>query len=74
MERRVTVKTPRATLTGVPAGTHVAVKAVNARGLESWDWAKNDREVTLPADLKVGGSIPVPRSWIGGADLQVGAI
>ena len=39
-ERRVTVKTPRATLNDVPAGTQVAVKAVNARGLESWDWAR----------------------------------
>ena len=39
-ERRVTVKVPRATLPDVPPGTQVAVKAVNARGLESWDWAR----------------------------------
>jgi hypothetical protein len=39
-ERRVTVKTPRATLSDVPAGTQIAVKAVNAKGLESWDWAR----------------------------------
>ena len=38
LRTRVTVKTPRATLTA-PAGTQVSVKAVNGRGLESWDWA-----------------------------------
>jgi hypothetical protein len=37
---RTTVKGPRATLTGVAAGSVVAVKAVNARGLEGWDWAR----------------------------------
>ena len=40
MRTRVTVTTPRATLPSLPAGTHVAVKAVNARGLEGWDWAR----------------------------------
>ena len=39
-ERRLAVKTPRATLTALPEGTSVAVKAVNARGMESWDWAR----------------------------------
>ena len=39
-ERRLTVKTPRVTLPNAPSGTQVAVKAVNARGLESWDWAR----------------------------------
>ena len=39
-ERRRTVKVPRATLTDLPAGTQIAVKAVNGRGLESWDWAR----------------------------------
>ena len=37
---RMSVKTPRATLPAVPAGTVVAVKAVNAQGLEGWDWAR----------------------------------
>jgi Tol biopolymer transport system component len=37
---RMTVKPPRATLPAVPAGTVVAVKAVNAQGLEGWDWAR----------------------------------
>jgi hypothetical protein len=37
---RTTVKTPRATLAGVAPGSVVAVKAVNARGLEGWDWAR----------------------------------
>jgi hypothetical protein len=37
---RVTVTQARATLPQVAAGTVVSVKAVNARGLEGWDWAK----------------------------------
>jgi hypothetical protein len=37
---RTTVKAPRATLTAIAAGSIVAVKAVNARGLEGWDWAR----------------------------------
>ena len=37
---RTVVKSPRATLPAVPAGTVVAVKAVNAQGLEGWDWAR----------------------------------
>jgi hypothetical protein len=40
MRTGVTVTTPRATLPALPAGTHVAVKAVNAKGLEGWDWAR----------------------------------
>ena len=27
-------------LTGVPAGATIAVRAVGARGLEGWDWAR----------------------------------
>ena len=34
----------RVTLPRVPPGTIVSVKAVNARGLEGWDWAR----VTVP--------------------------
>jgi hypothetical protein len=37
---RTTVKAPRATLSGIAAGSIVAVKAVNARGMEGWDWAR----------------------------------
>jgi hypothetical protein len=40
LQTRLTVTSPRATLPAVPAGTHVAVKAVNGRGLEGWDWAR----------------------------------
>ena len=36
------VTTPRATLVGAKPGWKVAVKAVNARGLEGWDWARAD--------------------------------
>lgn len=34
------VTEPRARLEGVAPGSAVAVKAVNARGLEGWDWAR----------------------------------
>jgi Peptidase family M28 len=34
------VTQPRATLTGAVAGTVVRVKAVNAKGMEGWDWAR----------------------------------
>jgi len=40
LRHRVTVTRPQATLPQVSAGTIVSVKAVNARGLEGWDWAK----------------------------------
>ncbi len=40
LRTRVTVSTPTAALPALPAGTHVAVKAVNGRGLEGWDWAR----------------------------------
>lgn len=37
---RVKVTAPRVSLSNVAPGTVVSVKAVNARGLESWDWAR----------------------------------
>ena len=37
---RLTVTAPRATLPQVRPGTVVSVKAVTARGLEGWDWAR----------------------------------
>ena len=40
LQTRVTVTAPKATLPALPAGTHVAVKAVNGRGLEGWDWVR----------------------------------
>ncbi len=36
---RVTTTGPAIALPLVPAGTHIAVKAINHRGLEGWDWA-----------------------------------
>jgi hypothetical protein len=45
LSRRITVTEPRATLPQIAPGSVVSVKAVNARGLEGWDWAK----VTIPA-------------------------
>ena len=38
--RTLTVATNRATLTGAQIGWVVAVKAVNTRAMESWDWAR----------------------------------
>jgi hypothetical protein len=38
-ERRLSVTSPRASLPALPAGSVISVKAVNARGLEGWDWA-----------------------------------
>jgi len=40
MKTTVTVTTPRAVLAGAPAGTRIAVRAVNAKGLAGWDWAR----------------------------------
>jgi hypothetical protein len=40
MRTRVTVTSNRAALPAVPAGAVISVKAVNARGLEGWDWAR----------------------------------
>ena len=40
LKTRVTVAAPKAVLPALPAGTHVAVKAVNGRGLEGWDWVR----------------------------------
>jgi len=40
LRRTVTVTQAQATLPQIAAGTVVSVKAVNARGLEGWDWAK----------------------------------
>jgi Tol biopolymer transport system component len=40
MRTRVTAIEPRLSLPALPAGTHIAVRAINARGLEGWDWAR----------------------------------
>jgi hypothetical protein len=37
---RLTVRAPQATIPQIAAGSVVSVKAVNAHGLEGWDWAK----------------------------------
>jgi hypothetical protein len=38
--RRMSVSTSSALLPAVPSGTVISVKAVNARRLEGWDWAR----------------------------------
>ncbi|MEX2180725.1 MAG: M20/M25/M40 family metallo-hydrolase [Gemmatimonadaceae bacterium] len=40
MQHTLTVTAPRATINALAPGWHVAVKAVNARGLQGWDWAR----------------------------------
>ena len=40
LARRLATRAPRATLPALPAGYAVAVKAVNQRSLEGWDWAR----------------------------------
>ncbi len=40
MRHTMTVTNPRAVLSGAQAGWSVAVKAVNARGMQGWDWAR----------------------------------
>jgi hypothetical protein len=40
LRHRLTVRQPQVTLPPVAPGTHVSVKAVNAGGLEGWDWAR----------------------------------
>src|SRR5262249_56563034 len=40
LRRKIRVTQPHVTLPQVPAGTIVSVKAVNAHGLDGWDWAK----------------------------------
>ena len=38
--RSIVVTEPRAKITGIAPGTTIAVKAINDRGLEGWDWAR----------------------------------
>ena len=38
--KQMVVKTARATLPALPAKSVVAVKAINDRGIEGWDWAR----------------------------------
>lgn len=40
MQHSLSVTNPRATIPALREGWHVAVKAVNSRGLEGWDWAR----------------------------------
>jgi Tol biopolymer transport system component len=40
MRKSVRVTEPRARLSDAPAGTEIAVKGVNTRGLEGWDYAR----------------------------------
>jgi hypothetical protein len=44
--KTVRIKQPQTRLTDAPAGTQIAVKAINSRGLEGWDFARTT--VKLP--------------------------
>jgi len=52
---RLSVIQPRATVPHVARGTVVSVKAVNARGLEGWDWAR----ITVGAPIRAHSHQPV---------------
>jgi len=56
-ERTVSVTLPKVRLTDIAEGTTISVKAVNAKGLESWDWA---RAVAPRRDL-AGKDAPAPQ-------------
>ena len=38
--RSIVVTQPNAKITGIAPGTTIAIKAINQRGLEGWDWAR----------------------------------
>jgi Tol biopolymer transport system component len=40
MRTRMSVLAPSATIATAPVGTHIAIKAINAAGMEGWDWAR----------------------------------
>lgn len=40
MQYTANVRAPRVTLNSLQAGWHIAVKGVNAKGMEGWDWAR----------------------------------
>jgi hypothetical protein len=56
MRHRTTVTQPHAALTQVAPGTIVSVKAVNARGLEGWDWAKVSIAAAKPTSTNPGAA------------------
>jgi hypothetical protein len=39
-EKQTRVSAPTITLASITPGTVVAVKAINSKGLEGWDWAR----------------------------------
>ena len=45
---------PAATIPGAAPGMVVSVKAVNARGLEGWDWGRTDNQVGSSVTVGVG--------------------
>jgi Peptidase family M28/WD40-like Beta Propeller Repeat len=53
---RVTVTQPRAVLPEIAPGTIVSVKAVNARGLEGWDWARVTLAQGAPTSTSPGAA------------------
>jgi hypothetical protein len=57
LRRRLVVTQPRVTVAQIARGGVVSVKAVNARGLEGWDWAR----VTVP-DARPTSTTPTAAS------------
>jgi hypothetical protein len=64
LRRRVVVSQPRVTMAQVPPGTIVSVKAVNARGLEGWDWARATIPDAGPTSTTPAAASGAPRQDI----------
>jgi hypothetical protein len=61
---RLTVTQPRAVLPQIAPGTTVSVKAVNARGLEGWDWATVTLAQRAPTSTSPGAASAARRPGI----------
>jgi tartrate dehydratase alpha subunit/fumarate hydratase class I-like protein len=46
--KQIKVRTPQTTLKDVKPGMMIRVKAVNSKGLESWDWARTKLPMAQP--------------------------
>jgi hypothetical protein len=58
---RLVVAQPRVSLPSIAAGSVVSVKAVNARGLEGWDWARVTLGTPSPTSTSPAAVSGAPR-------------
>ena len=64
LRRRIVVGQPRVTLPQIAPGAVVSVKAVSARGLEGWDWARATIPAGGPTSTSPGAASAAPRQGI----------